>query len=101
MTAIFTKLIDMSLTQSEFVGYLKKFDFRTLFNEMGWNNDKTKHSIVIDDITFNIESVAEKSNFKILVCSPHSDGNIPEYSQRIKIDRKITKFFQEHLLIFC
>ncbi|MDR1268499.1 MAG: Eco57I restriction-modification methylase domain-containing protein, partial [Planctomycetaceae bacterium] len=90
----------MSLTKTEFTSHLENFDFRTLFNKMGWNNDKTKHSIVVDDITFNLEAVAEKSGFKILVCSPLPNGSIPEYSQRIKIDQKITKFFQEHLLIF-
>jgi hypothetical protein len=91
----------MKLKLTEFSGYLNKFEFRTLFNEMGWNNDTTKHSVIVDNITFNIEAVAEKSNFKILVCSPRTDGNIPEYSQRIKIDQEITKFFQEHLLIFA
>ncbi|MDR0705708.1 MAG: hypothetical protein LBF88_12060, partial [Planctomycetaceae bacterium] len=90
----------MKLKTTEFSNYLKNFNFRNLFNEMGWNNDKTKLPSVVDNITFNIEAVAEKSNFKILVCSPMPNGNIPEYSQRIKIDQKITKFFQEHLLIF-
>ncbi|MDR2345925.1 MAG: hypothetical protein LBE18_07635, partial [Planctomycetaceae bacterium] len=85
----------MKLKLTEFSDYLNKFEFRTLFNEMGWNNDTTKYSVVVDNITFNIETVAEKSNFKILVCSPRTDGNIPEYSQRIKIDQEITKFFQE------
>ncbi|MDR2705010.1 MAG: Eco57I restriction-modification methylase domain-containing protein [Planctomycetaceae bacterium] len=90
----------MRLKKTEFADYIKKFDFRTLFNEMGWNNDKTKHSIVVDNITFTLEAVAERNNFKILVCSPLPNGSIPEYPQRIKIDQKITKFFQEHLLIF-
>ncbi|MDR3197571.1 MAG: Eco57I restriction-modification methylase domain-containing protein [Planctomycetaceae bacterium] len=90
----------MSLTKTEFTNYLKKFDFRNLFNEMGWNNDKTKLPIVVDDAAFELQVVAEKSGFKILVCSPLPNGSIPEYTIRRTIDNKTTKFFHEHLLIF-
>ncbi len=41
----------MALTKKEFNNYIKQFNFRELFNDMGWNNDKTKEPIAIDSIT--------------------------------------------------
>lgn len=90
----------MSLNKKEFSQCIREFKFRKLFNEMGWNNDRTSQPVVIDSITFRLEAVAEKSGFKILVCSPTSDGIIPDYNTRKKIEAKVTRLFQEHLIIF-
>jgi len=86
----------MSLTKQEFSNYIKHFNFRELFNDMGWNNDKTKQPIVVDSLTFSLEAVGEKSGFKILLCHPQADGIIPDYNTRKKIETKVTKLFQEH-----
>lgn len=67
---------------------------------MGWTNDKTSQPIIVDGETYKLEAVAEKSGFKILVCSPNSEGVIPDYNTRKKIETKVTKLFQEHLIIF-
>ncbi|HUS99107.1 MAG TPA: hypothetical protein VMY59_02170, partial [Candidatus Thermoplasmatota archaeon] len=67
---------------------------------MGWNNDKSKFQITPDDNVYTLQAVAEKSGFKILVCPPGTDGLIPDYNTRKKIETKITKLFQEHLIIF-
>ena len=90
----------MALTKKEFSNYIKQFNFRELFNDMGWNNDKTTQPIAVDNITYTLQSVGEKSGFKILLCNPLSDGSIPEYTIRKKIETKVTKLFQEHLIIF-
>ncbi|TDG36686.1 hypothetical protein EZJ43_05215 [Pedobacter changchengzhani] len=90
----------MSLTKQEFSNYIKRFNFREMFNDMGWNNDKTKQPIVVDSLTFSLEAVGEKSGFKILLCNPQADGLIPDYNTRKKIETKVTKLFQEHLIIF-
>lgn len=90
----------MALTKPEFSNYIKLFNFRELFNDMGWNNDKTTQPIVVDNITFTLQAVAEKSGFKILLCNPQADGSIPDYNTRKKIETKVTKLFQEHLIIF-
>ncbi|MBS4057626.1 MAG: Eco57I restriction-modification methylase domain-containing protein [Bacteroidales bacterium] len=91
----------MAITKQDFSGYIKQYKFRELFNEMGWNNDKTKQPIIVDDITFTLQAVAEKSGFKILLCNPTEKGLIPDYNIRKKIETKVTKLFQEHLIIFC
>jgi tRNA1(Val) A37 N6-methylase TrmN6 len=90
----------MSLTKKEFSSYIKQFQFREMFNDMGWNNDRTTQPIVIDTDTYTIQSVGEKSGFKILICQPQSGGLIPDTITRKKIDTKVTKLFQEHLIIF-
>jgi hypothetical protein len=90
----------MALTKQQFSGFIKQFIFRELFNEMGWNNDKTIQPISVDNITFSLQAVAEKSGFKILLCHPTSNGLIPDYNTRKKIEPKVTKLFQEHLIIF-
>lgn len=90
----------MALSKQEFSTYIKQFNFRELFNDMGWNNDRTTQPIVVDDITYKLQAVAEKSGFKILLCNPDANGQIPDYSTRKKIETKVTKLFQEHLVIF-
>lgn len=90
----------MALTKTDFAAYIKQFNFKELFNDMGWNNDKASQPITIDNITYSLQAVAEKSGFKILVCNPTEAGIIPDYSTRKKIETKLTKLFQEHLIIF-
>ncbi|MCF8226751.1 MAG: Eco57I restriction-modification methylase domain-containing protein [Bacteroidales bacterium] len=90
----------MALSKQEFSAYIKQFQFRELFNAMGWNNDRTKLQITPDENIYTLQAVAEKSGFKILVCPPDPDGLIPDYNTRKKIETKVTKLFQEHLIIF-
>lgn len=90
----------MKIDKTNFSNYITQFNFRELFNEMGLNNDRTQQPIVVDDITFMLQAVAEKSGFKILICSPTENGIIPDYITRKKIETKVTKLFQEHLIIF-
>ena len=90
----------MSLNKREFSSYIKQFQFREMFNEMGWNNDKTTQPIAVDTETYTIQAVGEKSGFKILLCNPLSNGLIPDTITRKKIDTKVTKLFQEHLIIY-
>lgn len=90
----------MALTKKDFSSYIKLFNFKELFNDMGWNNDKTAQSVAIDNDTYHLQAVAEKSGFKILICNPTKEGVITDYNTRKKIETKITKLFQEHLIIF-
>jgi len=96
----------MALDKKDFSTYIKQFNFRELFNEMGWNSNNIPKpvDIPIDNNTFKLQPVAEKSGFLILVHqSNHSNpvlDNIPDYNTRKKIETKVTKLFQEHLIIF-
>lgn len=97
----------MSLDKQEFNNYIKQFNFRELFNDMGWNSNNIPKpvDIVIDTTSFKLTPVAEKSGFVILILqsvNPINQGsdNFPDYNIRKKIETKVTKLFQEHLIIF-
>jgi hypothetical protein len=90
----------MPLSKTKFAEYIRAFQFRELFNDLGWNSDKGSQPIIVDTETFILQSVAVKSGFKILICAPDKTGQIPDYNIRKKIETKITKLFQEHLIIF-
>jgi len=90
----------MALSKAEFSAQIKAFQFRELFNEMGWNNDRTRQAIILDEIPYNLTAIAEKSGFRIFICEPPSGNKIPDSATRKKIESKVTKLFQEHLIIF-
>jgi hypothetical protein len=90
----------MALSKKEFTRFIRGFNFKELFNEMGWNNDRTNQAIAVENQTFTLTGIAEKSAFKIFLCSPNADGIIPEYTLRRKIEASVTKLFREHLIIF-
>jgi len=46
----------MAISKADFSAYIKTFQFRELFNEMGWNNDRTRQPVVVDDAAFNLSS---------------------------------------------
>ena len=51
----------MSLTRTDFSNYIKAFNFRELFNFMGWDNDKTIQPIVVDNETFTLQFIFQKN----------------------------------------
>lgn len=91
----------MSLTKQEFTQFIRQFDFKNLFLEMGWNRDRSPQaSVAVGTETFRLDAVAEKGGFRVMVCQPGADGQIPDYATRRQIDQRVTKLVQEHLLIY-
>ncbi|MBS1504257.1 MAG: hypothetical protein JST32_19470, partial [Bacteroidetes bacterium] len=88
------------MTKKQFNDFIQQFDFIHLFNHLGWDEVKQTTPVKVNDETFNLQSVAGKSGFRILICQPDHDGNIPAYPIRLKIDAAVAKLFKEHLLIF-
>ena len=80
---------------------LKQFEFKKLFNQLGW--DKFDHSepIQVGPHLFHLQGVAQKRGVQIFVCQPDAGGKIPEHGLRRKIDTELSKLAQEHLLIFA
>jgi hypothetical protein len=87
----------MAVSKQTFSDYIKQFQFRELFNDMGWDNDRTTQPIVVDNETYSLQAVAQKSGFKILSLQAVT---LPAYATRKKIEIQVTKLFQEHLIIF-
>jgi len=82
--------------------YLKTSDFKTLFiQQLGWNNYNSRPLYIsIDQQTFTLRGVVEKRGMVVYVCEPGSDGAIPDYLLRLKIEKEVTKITYEHIIIY-
>ena len=82
--------------------YLHDFDLTGLMVEgLGWNHHQgTPITVIADDESYNLRTVAEKANFAAYRCSPKPDGNIPPQSARRQIENQVSKTNYEHLIIF-
>ena len=83
-----------------FSNYIKNFDFKNLFINLGWDNYNNKIPFNIDDVKIEINGIVEKRGFVIVVCSPNANGEIPSSNLRKKIERFFSKYHQEHLIIY-
>ena len=91
---------DMFIDRKDFEKRVKNFQFKELFNELGWDSVRKTELVSVNDQVYQVEAVAEKRDFLILHCSPQNGGKIPDASGRKKIDRDLTKRYFEHLIIF-
>jgi len=79
-----------------------KFKFPELFNQLGWDMPPGQQPLRVDigDNTYSLAVVAHKRGVQILHCSPDTNGSVPDYAIRQKIDRKVAAEAREHLIIF-
>ena len=89
-----------SISKTDFNEFIRNFNFKNLFIELGWDNFNEKKFVKITDEKFELEGVAQKKGFAVFVCHPGSNSKLPTKDIRRKIDREITKLYHEHLLIF-
>ena len=91
----------MILDNSRVRRYLKEFDFETLFiEELGWNRYSTSISFTIDAEPITLNAVAEKCGMVVFICSPLSDGRIPDHAMRLRIERQAAKSIFQHIIIY-
>jgi hypothetical protein len=80
---------------------LATFDFKSLFiEELGWNRHVARLDIIVDGRTFSLSAVSEKCGMVVFEGEPGSDGRIPDYATRRKIERQVAKSAYEHLIIY-
>ena len=90
--------IDVNRTRKN----LKGFDLKNLFiEELGWNHCANQIDINLDGNSFRLLAVAEKHGMAVLICSPLSNGEIPDYAARRKIERQVAKSVHEHIIIYA
>jgi hypothetical protein len=53
-----------TINKQQFRKYIENFDFTGLFNVLGWNYVSGKNPIKVNDQTFILNSVAEKSGVR-------------------------------------
>lgn len=85
---------------SQIAAQLQGFRFRELFNQLGWDGLSVGIEKEVGGQVFKLQPVAQKRDIQILHCSPDSEGEIPPYATRQKIERKVTADAREHLIIF-
>lgn len=90
----------MLIPQTDFEHYIKNFQFKKLFNELGWEHVRKEHPVSVNNRLFKLEAAAQKRDFVIFICEPQDGQNFLDKSQRRKIDQVISKHFFEHLIIY-
>jgi len=91
----------MTLSVSRIQHYLKSFKLEKLFiEELGWDRHSGKLLIEVDGTSYTLAAIAEKRGVRIFTCSQDANGKIPDYATRRKIEKQVTKFAYEHLIIF-
>lgn len=91
----------MTITRDLFDEYVKAFNFKGLFNYLGWDNIRiTLSPVQINNHVYTFNAIAHKSSFLVVQCTS-DDGLIPKYTIRSRIDNELRKQVQEHMLIFC
>lgn len=91
----------MELSNDRIREHLDSFDFKALLLDIGWDNlQADSFQIEVDSISYNFQPVAQKRGVQIFQCQSGSDGIVPPYSTRAKIDRKLTGYAHEHMIIF-
>ena len=75
----------MSITRADFERYINNFQFRELFNELGWDPAIKKQAVAVKDDVFELEAVAQKKDFLVFVCSSMCTRSILDYSSGAKL----------------
>jgi len=91
----------MTLNTPRVRHYLTSFQLEKLFvEELGWDHHTSHLTVQLNGQTYSLNAFAEKRGVQIFECQPDSEGKIPDYSTRQKIEKQITKSAYEHLIIF-
>ena len=80
--------------------HLRAFDFKALFNEIGWDNHAAAFHAAVEGQSYALAAVAEKRGLAAFVCEPDSDGHIPPYPVRRKIEQQLAKVVHEHIIVY-
>lgn len=89
------------LKKTQFINLIRQGDFKELFiSELGWNRYRGQGAlppITVDDVVYNVESIAIQKGFQILVCDVDA---IPTQSLARKIDSKLRRQAADYICIY-
>ena len=93
----------MSPDKQRIQQYLKASDFTTLFREeLGWDTLKEAPlAIPVDGQIYTLHPLVEKRGFKVYLCSPTAQGQIPASAGMRQIERELMKHAYEHLVVYA
>ena len=79
--------------------YLREFNFQELFiEELGWDNYHAGLTVVVEDVPYTLQAVAEKRGMVVFV--HWSAADVPSDKVRNQIERQVAQSHREHFLIF-
>ena len=80
---------------------LRDFEFETLWiEELGWDRHRQGLGVTIDETDYLLTAIAQKRGMVVFLCSTRTDGSIPDYAIRRKIQREVARSVHEHLIIY-
>ena len=89
------------IRKPQFLSLVRDGQFKDLFiTELGWNRYRGQSAlptITIDDVNYNIDTIAERNGFQILYSEV---DEIPTQALAKKIDTKLRRQAQDYILIF-
>lgn len=86
-----------TIKRTEFDRLIRDFQFAELFNRLGWDNASLKRPIKVDDATYPLTAVAEKSGFFVMHCETDT---VPDKPIRRQINTMFSKVKDFHLIIY-
>ena len=92
----------MQINLRETRQYLKESDFENLFIEaLGWDHHTQSLNITVDETAYQLTAIAEKRGMVVFECpATGTDGRIPDYATRRKIQKQVAKLVHENLIIY-
>ena len=82
--------------------HLHSFDFLALFVEgLGWNHYHGQPvQVAVGGYDYALQPLTEKAGFVVYLCAPDTDGAVPPYPVRRKIEHQVAKLAFEHVIVF-
>jgi hypothetical protein len=92
----------MPINRQRIKNYLQQSDFESLFiEELGWDTvDSVLIPLTVDGKNYSVRAIAQKRSFIAYQCRPEENGTMPDSTTRRKIDRQITLYTREHIIIY-
>ena len=67
--------------------------------ELGWEPCRQKLTLRAGETDYAFTAIAEKRGFTAWLCAS-PDGQLPDHTTRLKLDRALTQTSFEHLIVF-
>lgn len=92
----------MQINLRETRRYLKESEFENLFTqELGWDNHTQTLPVTVDETEYLLIAIAQKRGMVVFECTAtESEGNLPDYATRRKIQKQVAKSVHEHFIIY-
>ena len=82
--------------------YLKESEFENLFiEELGWDRHPQTLPVTVDETEYQLTAIAQKRGMIVFECpATETEGRIPDYATRRKIQKQVAKSIHEHFIIY-